>query len=50
MEYLRKFGKLQTLAMKGNALALRDDYTFSVVAYIPSLVFIDFRIIRDDEV
>ena len=48
--YFRKFSKLQTLALMGNFLAKEQDYTLYMIAYIPSLIYIDFRIIRDDEV
>ena len=50
VEYLRKFGKLQTLALKGNPLSDLQDYIFHVVAYIPCLAYIDFRIVLADEV
>ncbi len=50
VQYLRKFGKLQTLALKGNPLAEHSDYVSHVVAFIPSVVYIDFRIVTQDEV
>lgn len=50
VEYLRKFSKLQMLALKGNPLSLQSDYSSYVIAFIPSLIYIDFRIIREDEV
>ena len=36
--------------MKGNPISLEDDYSLFVVAFIPSLVYLDFRIINEDKV
>ena len=38
------------LALKGNPLAEEEDYLMYVIAYIPSLIYVDFRIIREEEV
>lgn len=50
VEYFRRFRKLQALSLKGNPLSLADNYRAYVTAYIPSLVYADFRIIMKEEV
>lgn len=47
---MRQFSKLQTLSLKGNPLATNASYHSFVIAYIPSLVYLDFRMIMDEEV
>ncbi|XP_071963999.1 dynein regulatory complex subunit 3-like [Antedon mediterranea] len=43
--YLRRFRNLQTLNLNGNAFCDDDNYKPFVVAHIPSLVYLDFRLI-----
>ena len=50
VKYLRQFKHLQSLALKGNPLASSEDYEHFVIAYIPSLHYLDFRMILDAEV
>ena len=50
IKYLREFGKLQTLVLKGTPVSLLDIYKSFTVAYIPSLIYLDFDYILEDEV
>lgn len=49
VEYLRQFKHLQSLALKGNPFASNEHYEHCVIAYIPSLHYLDFRMILDAE-
>uniref|UniRef100_A0A8C3JBU0 Dynein regulatory complex subunit 3 n=1 Tax=Calidris pygmaea TaxID=425635 RepID=A0A8C3JBU0_9CHAR len=45
--YLRRFKKLRTLNLTGNPLCNDEHYTLFVVAYLPDLVYLDFRLVSD---
>ncbi|XP_020923660.1 dynein regulatory complex subunit 3 isoform X3 [Sus scrofa] len=45
--YLRRFKDLRTLSLAGNPVAEQDDYKMFVCAYLPDLVYLDFRRIDD---
>ncbi|MBZ3882230.1 Leucine-rich repeat-containing protein 48 [Sciurus carolinensis] len=45
--YLRKFKCLRTLSLSGNPIAEAEDYKMFIYAYLPDLVYLDFR--RIDE-
>ncbi|XP_077980345.1 dynein regulatory complex subunit 3-like isoform X2 [Glandiceps talaboti] len=45
VKYLRRFKNLQTLNLSGNAFCDDPNYKAYVVAHIPSLVYLDFRLI-----
>ncbi|XP_074014840.1 dynein regulatory complex subunit 3 [Numenius arquata] len=45
--YLRRFKKLRTLNLMGNPLCDDERYTPFVVAYLPDLVYLDFRLVSD---
>uniref|UniRef100_A0A8C3J7Z0 Dynein regulatory complex subunit 3 n=1 Tax=Calidris pygmaea TaxID=425635 RepID=A0A8C3J7Z0_9CHAR len=48
--YLRRFKKLRTLNLTGNPLCNDEHYTLFVVAYLPDLVYLDFRLVSDTTV
>ena len=50
VEYLRQFKHLQSVALKGNPFASNEHYEHYAIAYIPSLHYLDFRMILDAEV
>uniref|UniRef100_A0A8C6W5I2 Dynein regulatory complex subunit 3 n=1 Tax=Nannospalax galili TaxID=1026970 RepID=A0A8C6W5I2_NANGA len=41
--YLRQFTCLQTLSLAGNPIAEAEDYKMFIYAYLPDLVYLDFR-------
>ncbi|XP_014748517.1 PREDICTED: leucine-rich repeat-containing protein 48 [Sturnus vulgaris] len=45
--YLRRLKSLRTLNLSGNPLCNEEHYTLFVVAHLPSLVYLDFKIVRD---
>ncbi|XP_015358962.1 dynein regulatory complex subunit 3 isoform X3 [Marmota marmota marmota] len=45
--YLRKFKCLRTLNLSGNPIAEAEDYKMFIFAYLPDLVYLDFRRIDD---
>lgn len=46
----RDYPALQSLTLRGNPLASEEGYPSFVMAYIPSLVYLDFCMIIDPEV
>ncbi|XP_034845638.1 dynein regulatory complex subunit 3 isoform X1 [Mirounga leonina] len=45
--YLRRFKDLRTLSLSGNPIAESEDYKMFIYAYLPDLVYLDFRRIDD---
>ncbi|KAM9044425.1 dynein regulatory complex subunit 3 isoform 4-T8 [Megaptera novaeangliae] len=45
--YLRRFKDLRTLSLSGNPVAEAEDYRTCICAYLPDLVYLDFRRIDD---
>ncbi|XP_040830478.1 dynein regulatory complex subunit 3 [Ochotona curzoniae] len=45
--YLRRFKCLRTLSLAGNPVAEAEDYKMFIYAYLPDLVYLDFRRIDD---
>ncbi|XP_037241934.1 dynein regulatory complex subunit 3 isoform X1 [Falco rusticolus] len=45
--YLRRFKNLRTLNLIGNPLCDDEQYTLFVVAHLPDLVYLDFRLVCD---
>lgn len=45
--YLRRFTCLRTLSLSGNPIAEAEEYKMFIYAYLPDLVYLDFR--RIDE-
>ncbi|XP_024608592.1 dynein regulatory complex subunit 3 [Neophocaena asiaeorientalis asiaeorientalis] len=45
--YLRRFKDLRTLSLSGNPVAEAEDYRTFICAYLPDLVYLDFRHIDD---
>ncbi|XP_064008779.1 dynein regulatory complex subunit 3 isoform X1 [Pogoniulus pusillus] len=45
--YLRRFKNLRTLNLAGNPLCEDQRYTLFVVAHLPHLVYLDFRLVND---
>ncbi|KAM6054236.1 dynein regulatory complex subunit 3 [Chlamydotis macqueenii] len=45
--YLRRFKNLRTLNLMGNPLCDDERYTLFVVAYLPDLVHLDFKLVTD---
>lgn len=41
---------LQSLAIKGNPLAQDELYRLATVAFVPSLIYVDFSMIMEEEV
>ena len=50
VRYLRQFTRLQSLALAGNPLASQEHYQHYVIAFVPSLVYLDFRMVMEEEV
>ncbi|NWI79977.1 DRC3 protein, partial [Dryoscopus gambensis] len=48
--YLRKLKNLRTLNLSGNPFCNTEHYTLFVVAHLPSLVYLDFKLVRDSMV
>ncbi|NWH90812.1 DRC3 protein, partial [Aegithalos caudatus] len=48
--YLRRLKNLRTLNLSGNPFCSREHYTLFVVAHLPSLVYLDFKLVRDSTV
>uniref|UniRef100_A0A2K6EUG8 Dynein regulatory complex subunit 3 n=1 Tax=Propithecus coquereli TaxID=379532 RepID=A0A2K6EUG8_PROCO len=46
--YLRQFKYLRTLSLSGNPISEAEDYKMFICAYLPDLVYLDFRRISDD--
>nr|XP_028691904.1 dynein regulatory complex subunit 3 isoform X5 [Macaca mulatta] len=45
--YLRRFQCLRTLSLSGNPISEAEDYKMFICAYLPDLVYLDFRRIDD---
>ncbi|KAL2765918.1 dynein regulatory complex subunit 3 isoform a [Daubentonia madagascariensis] len=45
--YLRRFKCLRTLSLSGNPISETEDYKMFICAYLPDLVYLDFRRIDD---
>ncbi|KAL8175338.1 UNVERIFIED_CONTAM: Dynein regulatory complex subunit 3 [Gekko kuhli] len=45
--YLRKFKELRTLNLAGNPVCDNDAYAKYIAAYLPDLVYLDFRMVED---
>lgn len=41
--YLRRFPCLRTLSLSGNPIAEAEEYKMFIYAYLPDLVYLDFR-------
>lgn len=41
--YLRQFKCLRTLSLAGNPIAEAEEYKMFIYAYLPDLVYLDFR-------
>lgn len=50
ISYLRQFTQLQCLVLRENPLAEDKRYPHYVIAYIPSLIYLDFRLVQEDSV
>ncbi|NXE95020.1 DRC3 protein, partial [Menura novaehollandiae] len=48
--YLRRFKNLRTLNLTGNPFCDDEQYTLFVIAYLPNLVYLDFKLVRDTTV
>ncbi|NWV82046.1 DRC3 protein, partial [Dasyornis broadbenti] len=48
--YFRRFKNLRTLNLSGNPFCNDEHYTLFVVAHLPSLVYLDFKLVRDSMV
>ncbi|NXM71429.1 DRC3 protein, partial [Serilophus lunatus] len=48
--YLRRFKNLQTLNLSGNPFCDGEQYMLFVVAHLPKLVYLDFKLVRDTTV
>ena len=48
--YLRRFKKLKTLNMSGNQFEEIELYKLKVIAYLPNLEFLDYRLIDEQSV
>uniref|UniRef100_A0A8D0BYG9 Dynein regulatory complex subunit 3 n=1 Tax=Salvator merianae TaxID=96440 RepID=A0A8D0BYG9_SALMN len=46
--YLRKFKHLRTLNLSGNPVCDNEVYSTFVVAYLPNLAYLDFRLVDDN--
>ena len=46
--YMRKFEKLRTLNASGNPICEHQDYKLFAIAYLPHLVYLDFRLVDAD--
>ncbi|XP_064406106.1 dynein regulatory complex subunit 3-like isoform X2 [Halichondria panicea] len=49
VRYLRQFKRLQTLCIKGNPVVSSDNFHSFTISFIPSLVYLDFRMIMEEE-
>ncbi|NXF99422.1 DRC3 protein, partial [Sakesphorus luctuosus] len=48
--YLRRLKKLRTLNLSGNPFCDDEQYILFVVAHLPNLVYLDFKLVRDTTV
>lgn len=48
--YLRRLKSLQTLNLSGNPFCREEHYRLFVVAHLPSLVYLDFKLVRKSTV
>ncbi|NWH39292.1 DRC3 protein, partial [Chloropsis hardwickii] len=48
--YLRRLKNLQTLNLSGNPFCSEEHYRLFVVAHLPSLVYLDFKLVRNSTV
>ncbi|NXB00963.1 DRC3 protein, partial [Cnemophilus loriae] len=48
--YLRRLKNLRTLNLSGNPFCSKEHYMLFVVAHLPSLVYLDFKLVRDSTV
>ncbi|KAH0632035.1 hypothetical protein JD844_020059 [Phrynosoma platyrhinos] len=48
MIYLRKFKNLRTLNLTGNPVCDNELYAMFIAAYLPDLVYLDFRLVDDN--
>lgn len=50
MIYLRKFKNLRTLNLTGNPVCDNEVYAMFIAAYLPNLVYLDFRLVEENNV
>lgn len=50
MIYLRKFKNLRTLSLTGNPVCDNEVYSMFIAAYLPNLVYLDFRLVEENNV
>ncbi|NXK93795.1 DRC3 protein, partial [Formicarius rufipectus] len=48
--YLRRLKKLRTLNLSGNPFCDDEQYPLFIVAHLPNLVYLDFKLVRDSTV
>lgn len=48
--YLRKFKNLRTLNLTGNPVCDNEVYAMFIAAYLPNLVYLDFRLVEENMV
>ncbi|NXX28687.1 DRC3 protein, partial [Nicator chloris] len=48
--YLRRLKNLRTLNLSGNPFCSKEHYTLFVVAHLPSLMYLDFKLVRHSTV
>ncbi|XP_032087001.1 dynein regulatory complex subunit 3 [Thamnophis elegans] len=48
MIYLRKFKNLRTLNLTGNPVCDNEVYSMFIAAYLPNLVYLDFRLVEEN--
>lgn len=48
--YLRRLPNLRSLCLRGNPVAEDAEYTSHVIAQLPRLVFLDYALIKDEQV
>lgn len=47
--YLRKFNNLKSLNMEGNPCTNDEEYLDYLIAYIPQLVYLQYKMITEDQ-
>ena len=48
--YLRRFKQLQTLNLSGNPICQADEFRQYTIAYLPSIQFLDYRLVDEQSV
>jgi len=43
--YLRRFKQLQTINLAGNPISQHGEYKMFVIAYLPNLEYLDYRLV-----